>query len=120
MDKKNNSNDTRKHFHNIVNALDKAQTKGVFTLGQSAFIFQSLQKISEFIDMNDNNTSTTLQNSSLPNTPSITPSITPSVTPSVTAVQQLNSTTEQLKPQINTPQNIFETISSTVKETIQI
>lgn len=116
MDKKNNSNDTRKHFHNIVNALDKAQTKGVFTLGQSAFIFQSLQKISEFIDMNDNNTSTTLQNSSLPNTPSITPS----VTPSVTAVQQLNSTTEQLKPQINTPQNIFETISSTVKETIQI
>ena len=40
----------KKHFDNIIGALDIAQKKGIYTLGQSAYIFSSLQRINEFLD----------------------------------------------------------------------
>ena len=102
MDKKENATVIRKHFHNVVNALDKSQTKGVFTLGQSAFIFQSLQKLSEFIDIHDKDE----------------PNAQPKQAGPVGRVPV--TTTSQ---QLSTPsQNVFDTnkVPNLGKETIQI
>jgi len=49
-DKVMEPNTVKKHFENIINALDIAQKKGLYSLGQSAYIFASLQHINEFLD----------------------------------------------------------------------